>query len=128
MRSYLAHLTPGLAILWCYLIWYLVALILYFDPSPQLWGTAAGVALLVGFGLLFSSTPFPHAPVGLSRWQVSRFFMMPFAVSSFSGLAKDRGFVLILFPESRQTLFACACCATFCLARWGARRCAGETR
>ena len=128
MRSYLANLTPGLTILWCYLIWYLVALVLYFDPSPQLWGTAAGVSLLVGFGLLFSTTSFPHAPIALSRWQVFRFFMMPFAVSSFSGLAKGQGFVLILFPDSRQTLLACACCATFCLARLGARRGAGTAR
>ena len=111
-----------MTVLWCYLIWYLTTLVLYFDPSPALWGTAAGVALLVGMGLVFSTTRFPHAPIALERWQVARFFMMPFAVSSFSGLVRNRGFVLILFPELSQTLLAGALCAAFCLARLLARR------
>jgi len=30
--------------LWCYLIWYLTAVALYFDPSPSLWLTSIGIS------------------------------------------------------------------------------------
>lgn len=122
MLNYLGRLSFGMTTLWCYVIWYLTTLVLYFDPSPSLWGTAAGISLLVGMGLLFSTTRFPHAPIGLDRWQVARFFMMPFAVSSFSGLVRNRGFVLILFPEFWQTLLVLGLCGLFCLARLLAQR------
>ncbi|HXT13715.1 MAG TPA: hypothetical protein VN873_19350 [Candidatus Angelobacter sp.] len=36
LARYLANLTTGRMILWCYLIWYLVVLARYFDPSPRL--------------------------------------------------------------------------------------------
>jgi len=111
-----------MTVLWCYVIWYLTTLVLYFDPSPELWGTAAGVSLLVGMGFVFSTTRFPHARIEFGRWQVARFFMMPFAVSSFSGLVRNRGFVLILFPKFWQTLLAVVLCAVFCLARMLAQR------
>ena len=127
MLKHLGRLSFGMTVLWCYVIWYLTTLVLYFDPSPALWGTSAGVSLLVGMGLVFSTTRFPHAPIELERWQVVRFFMMPFAVSSFSGLVRNRGFVLILFPEFWQTLLAVVLCAVFCIARLLAQRAIGAS-
>ena len=43
--NYMKSLTVGRALLWCYLIWYLVMAAAYFDPSPQLWLTSAGLSL-----------------------------------------------------------------------------------
>ena len=44
-RGYLAGLTPARTVLWCYLLWYLVVLVRYFDPSPRLWLTSLGLSL-----------------------------------------------------------------------------------
>lgn len=49
--SYLTELTPSRQVLWCYLIWYLVMAALYFDASPRLWLTSAGLGLIIGFAL-----------------------------------------------------------------------------
>jgi hypothetical protein len=37
--KYLSKLTPGKVALWCYLIWYLVTVVVHFDPSPGIWLT-----------------------------------------------------------------------------------------
>lgn len=116
MSGYLASLTLGRTVLWCYLIWYLVALALYFEPVPGLWLTSAGVSALIGLAFLFSTTPFPFGPVGLPFWVVARFFMIPFCVSSFSALAHGKGFVLVLFPRWQETALAVGLCVIFVLA------------
>ena len=48
---YLANLSTGRLILWCYFIWYLAVLIRYFDPSLRLWLTSLGLSLIIGFAL-----------------------------------------------------------------------------
>ena len=40
---YLSTLNKGRLILWCYLIWYMVVLVRYFDPNPRLWLTSLGL-------------------------------------------------------------------------------------
>ncbi len=109
---YLKSLTMGRAVLWCYLIWYLVMAAAYFDPSPRLWLTSAGLGLVVGFALVLSvvSTPGARRP---GRWQIFRLFFVPFCVSSFSALVKDRGFILIFSPDLTETGIAFALCAGF---------------
>jgi hypothetical protein len=47
---------------------------------------------------------------------------MPFCVSSFSGLVKDHGFVLIFSPVWREDLIALAACAGFVLLCFLTRR------
>src|SRR5690348_78701 len=54
--AYFASLTTGRVILWCYLIWYLVVLCHYFDPSLRIWLTSVGLAAIVGTALYISST------------------------------------------------------------------------
>lgn len=49
--NYMKSLTLGRALLWCYLIWYLVMAAAYFDPSPRLWLTSAGLSLVIGCAL-----------------------------------------------------------------------------
>ncbi len=112
--EYLKSLTAGRAILWCYLIWYLVMAVAYFDPSPRLWLTSAGLSLVVGFALILSvvSTPGTRRP---GNWQIFRLFFIPFCVSSFSALVKDRGFILIFSPDLMESGLAFALCAGFLL-------------
>ncbi len=110
--GYLKNLSVGRAILWCYLIWYLVMAAAYFDPSPRLWLTSVGLSLVVGFALILSivSTPGARWP---DRWQIFRLLFVPFCVSSFSALVKDRGFILIFSPDIMETGLAFALCAGF---------------
>ena len=97
MIRYFASLPNGKIALWCYLIWYLVTLGFYFDPSPAIWLNAAGISAIIGIALLLSVS----LPPGAKRdpWQTFRLFMMPFGVSSFSQLIKGQGFILIFSPE-----------------------------
>jgi hypothetical protein len=110
---YLAGLRPAQRVLWCYLIWYLVVLARYFDPSPTLWASSLGISGIVGTALYLSTTRAGRVPVKLDRWQVVRLFLMPFCVSSFAALIKGHGFVLIFHPRWRDNLIATAACAAF---------------
>lgn len=113
LAQYFANLTIGRQILWCYLIWYLVVLVRYFDSSPRLWMTSLGLAVIIGTALFISSTAHGNT---LRRWQIIRLYMMPFFVSSFAALVKGRGFVLIFSPNPREIVLALGICALFCIA------------
>jgi len=118
---YLANLNRGRLILWCYLIWYMVVLVRYFDPNPRLWGTSLGLALIIGFALYVSTTT--GNKVILDRWQIFRLFLMPFCVSSFAALVKGRGFVLIFSPNLYEDAAAVLLCLLLCAfvagLKWG---------
>src|SRR5687768_3250868 len=90
--DYLARLTAGRLLLWCYFLWYLVVLVRYFDPDPGLWLTSLGLSGIIGLALYVSTTA---GGVRLGFWPVVRLFMMPFCVSSFAALVKGKGFVLV---------------------------------
>ena len=120
---YMKSLTLGRALLWCYLIWYLVMAAAYFDPSPQLWLTSAGLSLVIGCALVLSVSA-PQAR-RLDRWQIFRLFCIPFCASSFAALAKARGFVLVFPPNIAQTGLALALCAAFLALVGVARRFGG---
>jgi hypothetical protein len=115
LTRYLANLSNGRLILWCYFIWYLVVLVRYFDPSPRLWLTSAGLSLIIGFALYISTARAGANRVKLERWQLIRLFMMPFCVSSFSALVKGRNFVLIFSPNPMEILTAAGICALLCV-------------
>jgi hypothetical protein len=110
---YLANLTTGRNVLWCYLIWYLVVLVNYFDASPRIWLTSLGLSAIIGTALYISSTAHGNK---LRAWQIARLYMMPFFVSSFSALVKGRGFILVFSPKPAEILLALGMCAAFCLA------------
>lgn len=112
LYEYLAGLSLGRAVLWCYLIWYLVMVAFHFDPSPRLWATSLGISAVIGVGLLLSVSA-PGHPVLRDRWQVMRLFLMPFCVSSFSALIKDSGFILIFSPRIAETVIAVLSCGLF---------------
>jgi hypothetical protein len=114
LTSYLANLSKGRLILWCYFIWYVVVLVRYFDPSLRLWLTSLGLSVIIGFALFISTTTAGSRQVKLDRWQVFRLFLMPFCVSSFSALVKGKGFVLVFSPRPDEVLTAVALCALLC--------------
>ncbi|BAU13322.1 hypothetical protein LEP3755_38610 [Leptolyngbya sp. NIES-3755] len=106
--DYLYHIKPGKAILWCYLIWYLVTVYFYFDPSPKIWINSIGISAVIGTALLLSVSA-----QGRDFWQVFRLFLMPFCVSSFSALIKGQNFFIVISPRIEETIVAVALCGLF---------------
>ena len=113
--GYFSNLTTGRIVLWCYLIWYLVVLFHYWDPSLRLWLTSFGLSAIIGTALYISSTAQGNK---LGGWQIARLFMMPFCVSSFSALVKGKQFILVFSPKPAEIFLALGLCATFCLVVW----------
>lgn len=109
--KYLAQLSTGRMILWCYLIWYLTFAARYFDPSPRLWVSSLGISGIIGAALVISTS---DGGTKLSGWQIFRLFLMPFCVSSYAALIKGHGFFLIFPPNWRENLLALGSCAAFC--------------
>ncbi|MBW4658332.1 MAG: hypothetical protein KME15_06640 [Drouetiella hepatica Uher 2000/2452] len=109
--QYLYEIKLDKAILWCYLIWYLVTVYFHFDPSPKVWINAVGISVVIGIGLLLSVSS-GGAGKG-DRWQTFRLFLMPFCVSSFSALIKDKGFMVFISPKLSETLTSVLGCALF---------------
>jgi hypothetical protein len=108
---YVAQLPPGKIALWCYLVWYVVVVVRYFDPSPGIWLNAVGISGVIGVALWLSVRP-PKGGMA-DRWQVFRLFLTPFCVSSFSSLIKGRGFILIFPPSAAEVAVASAACLAF---------------
>ena len=113
LLRYLANLSTGRLILWCYLIWYGVVLVRYFDPSARLWLTSLGLGGIIGFALYLSTTAGSN-PVKLDFWTKFRLFLMPFCVSSFAALVKEKRFVLIFSPKPAEIMTAVGLCALLC--------------
>src|SRR5215510_5353238 len=111
---YLSNLSRGRLILWCYLIWYCVVLVRYFDPSPHLWLTSLGLSLIIGLALYLSTTAADKNQVRLDFWKTFRLFLMPFCVSSFAALVKGKRFILIFSPHPKEILMGMAGCLVLC--------------
>lgn len=108
--QYFYEIKLNKAILWCYLIWYVVIAYFYFDPSPKIWINSLGISAVIGTGLLLSVN---SDQAGRDHWQTFRLYLMPFCVSSFSALIKDRGFIVILSSNIKETVIALFCCLLF---------------
>ncbi len=109
--QYLYEIKSDKAILWCYLIWYLVTVYFHFDSSPKVWINAIGISAIIGIGLLLSVSSGSSGKG--DRWQTFRLFLMPFCVSSFSALIKDQGFIVFISPKISETLTSVLGCAMF---------------
>ena len=109
--QYLYKIKLDKAILWCYLIWYLVVIYFYFDPSLKIWTNSIGISAVIGTGLIFSVSSGKTSES--SRWQIFRLYLMPFCVSSFSALIKGQGFIVFVSPKIEETLVAVSCCVLF---------------
>ena len=108
---YLGALTAPRIVLWCYFIWWAFTATRYFDPNPRLWLTSLGISAIIGTGLYLSTALGGKAVTRLDGFQIARLYMMPFCVSSFAALIKDRGFILVFHP----TVDANVECAGLCL-------------
>lgn len=111
--TYLSTLTTGRMILWCYAIWYLVNVVLHFDPRPRLWLTSLGLSAIIGAALFISTRSSSRGTTALDRWQIFRLFLMPFCVSSFAALVKDAGYILVFPPRLRDNLIGLGLIAVF---------------
>lgn len=107
MLRYFASLSTGRLVLWCYLIWYLCMVSLHFDPSAILWLSSLGMSGVIGLALILSTSG------QRDGWTTFRLFLMPFCVSSYSALIKDKGFILIFPPELRENLIGLGCLLAF---------------
>lgn len=110
---YLAQLTTGRIVLWCYALWYAVNVSLHFDPRPRLWFTSLGLSFIIGIALVLSTRASASGTTQLDRWQTFRLFLMPFCVSSFAALVKEAGYVLVFPPSLRENLIGFAAIALF---------------
>ena len=119
--KYLAGLSPGRYVLWCYFIWWAVVAVRYFDPNPRLWMTSLGLSAIIGIALILNATSGANAP-RLQRWPTIRFFIIPFCVSSFAALVKGRGFFLIFSPDWREMAAATGAAVLLGLLTLAARR------
>ena len=114
--SYLAQLSAGRIVLWCFLIWYVATVIHHFDATPAIWLNALGISGIIGVALYLSVRE-PGKPPP-DRWTVMRLFLMPFCVSSFSQLIKGKGFVLVFPPDLGEIGVSVAACAAFVIVVW----------
>ncbi len=113
LLNYLANLTTGRIILWCYAIWYVVNVTTHFDPRPRIWITSLGLSVIIGAALLISTRSSSTGTTNLDRWQIFRLFLMPWCVSSFSALVKDEGFILVFPPSLEENLTGLALIVVF---------------
>lgn len=120
ITRYLANLSNGRIVLWCYLIWYLNTVAHHFDPSPGIWLNSAGVSAVIGVGLILSVGG--KSPVAADGWQIFRLFAMPFCVSSFSSLIKGKGFILVVPPSAHELAISVGLCASFVAVAIGLRK------
>lgn len=121
MIDYLSKLKPGKTLLWCFLLWYLGVLVLNFDPSIRIWLNSLGISLIVGFALVLSVSS-SEPKKGSHHWQTIRLFMMPFCVSSFSTLIKDKGFILIFPSQLSELITLLIPCILFLIAVFSIKR------
>jgi hypothetical protein len=115
LRNYLSQLSAGKTVLWCYLIWYVVTVTRYFDPSPAIWLNSLGISAVIGFALMLSFGRGRRSDGRPDGWQTMRLFLMPFCVSSFSTLIKGQGFILIAPPRMSEVWLLAGCCLAFVL-------------
>jgi hypothetical protein len=123
---YLSELSAGKIVLWCYLIWYLVTVVVHFDASPGLWLSSLGISAIVGFALLLSIENSASLPP--NHWQTFRLFLMPFCVSSFAALIKGRGYFLVLPAQLRELSWSVSLCVIFVLLVIGLKKSQGVAR
>ncbi|MCX5933740.1 MAG: hypothetical protein NTU99_02965, partial [Pseudanabaena sp. LacPavin_0818_WC45_MAG_42_6] len=110
LMKYFRDIKLNKLILWCYLIWYLVIIIFYFDPTPKIWINAIGISVVIGTALVLSVSA---SDSKVDYWQTFRLYLMPFCVSSFSSLIKDQGFIVIISPKPQETILAILSCGIF---------------
>jgi hypothetical protein len=104
--SYINQLAFSKVLLWCYVIWYGVMVKLYFVADSALWLNSAGLAFIVGNGLVLSTGGNLIARFKSKFWETLRLFLCPFLVSTFTALTNQQNFTLIFSPKWSENLSA----------------------
>ncbi|EGK83963.1 hypothetical protein D0A34_07830 [Microcoleus vaginatus PCC 9802] len=110
LSQYLYEIKLDKAILWCYLIWYVVVVCFHFDTSLKIWINSLGISVVIGTGLMLSVS---SSKGKRDHWQTFRLYLMPFCVSSFSALIKEQGFIVFISPNLKETIVSVSCCVLF---------------
>lgn len=110
---YLKNMKNNKVLLWCYLIWYLSMLSVYFISAPSMWVNSTGVALIVGYALVLSTGGNIITRIQTRLWETLRLFFCPFLVSSFTAMTHKHDFSLIFSPKLHENLLAIGFCALF---------------
>lgn len=108
--NYLKNIRTQKIILWCYLIWYITVIIIYFTPSLKLWSSAIGISSIIGFALVLSTN---QQGAKQDIWGKIRLFVFPFCVSSYSATIKDYDFILLFPSNTDHLLIASLACLLF---------------
>lgn len=117
--KYFKNITIQKIILWCYFIWYLTIMSLYFEASLKLWASSVGISFIIGFALILSTN---QQGVKQDIWVKIRLFLFPFCVSSYSATIKDYDFIL-LFPSNLTHLsISILNCLLFLIPIWCVKR------
>lgn len=119
---YLQNLSTGRAVLWCYLIWWVVSIVNHFDATPRIWLTSLGLSGIIGVALILSTRSSAGTVAKMDPWVTFRLFLMPFCVSSFAALVKDAGYILVFPPSLRENATGAGLVAVFLLVVLGAKR------
>lgn len=115
LLRYFGNLPASRIILWCFVMWWLVMVAIYYVPDPGLWATSLGIGLFVGYALMLSTGPVTLARFRQRFWESMRLFICPFMVSSFSGLIAGKDFVMFFSPHWLENAAALAAVAGFLL-------------
>jgi hypothetical protein len=117
--SYFKNIESQKIILWCYLIWYLTIITIYFEPSLKLWVSSVCISFIIGFALILSTS---QQSTKQDIWIKIRLFLFPFCVSSYSATIKNYDFIL-LFPSNLfHLLITVGNCLLFLFPIWCIKR------
>mmetsp|Transcript_22031 Transcript_22031/g.32836 ORF Transcript_22031/g.32836 Transcript_22031/m.32836 type:complete len:182 (-) Transcript_22031:204-749(-) len=86
---------------WWLTIWYLYILSFYGSADPKMWGSAVGIAIIIGC-TLFSNMYYAPFDKFMEKndWVVIRVFIIPFCVSSYSQvIQKKEDEFAFIFPR-----------------------------
>lgn len=122
MIRFLASVRNPMVVLGCYLVWYVVMVCRYFDPSPRLWLNSLGISAIIGTALYLSTAYDGGARRPMHRLALLRLYMMPFCVSSFAALIKDRDFIWVFDSNLGGNAWATIACLAWVALVLGARR------
>lgn len=118
MLPYLASLPKARIVLWCYLVWYLTIVALYFPSFLPLWLSSLGMSIIVGTALILSTY---SKETRFYSWPTFRLFLMPFCVSSYSASVVGKGFILIFPPRLYENAIGLGACVAFLLLQRASR-------
>ena len=119
LLSYFKKLGYQKIILWCYLIWYLAIIAMYFESSLKLWASSIGISCIIGLALLLSTS---QQGVKHDIWIKIRLFLFPFCVSSYSATIKDQDFILLFPSNFKHLAIALLLCMLFLFVVWSVKK------